>query len=265
MSGRRAAISARAAPILSQTSCDRADVPMLRRRGPSWASEPLPQGRGDRLGGVGAPRRAARADRDRRRRARSRPAEKTLSGCSQRPLRRQRGPNGQGGRGHHLRRPARPRFWRSSANRVAASRRSPKCCSGSRRRAKGSSCSATRRSRIGRSNIGDVNTISSIQMIFQNPFDTLNPSYSVGSQIMRTLERFRDRQEQAERRETMLTLLDLVKLPRAFARRAPRQFSGGQKQRIGVARAFAGRPASSSLTSRCRRWTSRCRRRSASS
>ena len=40
----------------------------------------------------------------------------------------------------------------------------------------------------------------------------------------------------------MLRLLDLVKLPRAFAQRSPRQLSGGQKQRIGVARAFAGRP-----------------------
>jgi peptide/nickel transport system ATP-binding protein len=88
----------------------------------------------------------------------------------------------------------------------------------------------------------DVRTISSIQMIFQNPFDTLNPSYSVGSQILRTLERFRIGASNAERRETMLNLLDMVKLPRAFAQRAPRQLSGGQKQRIGVARAFAGRP-----------------------
>jgi peptide/nickel transport system ATP-binding protein len=87
-----------------------------------------------------------------------------------------------------------------------------------------------------------VNTISSIQMIFQNPFDTLNPSYSVGSQIVRTLERFRVGMNSSERRETMLRLLDLVKLPRAFAHRSPRQLSGGQKQRIGVARAFAGRP-----------------------
>lgn len=38
----------------------------------------------------------------------------------------------------------------------------------------------------------------------------------------------------------MLELLDLVKLPRAFERRKPRQLSGGQKQRIGIARAFAG-------------------------
>ena len=87
-----------------------------------------------------------------------------------------------------------------------------------------------------------VETIASIQMIFQNPFDTLNPSYSVGSQILRTLQKFRVGKNDAERRETMLRLLDLVKLPRAFARRSPRQLSGGQKQRIGVARAFAGRP-----------------------
>ncbi len=88
----------------------------------------------------------------------------------------------------------------------------------------------------------DVHTIASVQMIFQNPFDTLNPSYSVGSQILRTLERFGIGASQKERRETMLSLLDMVKLPRAFAQRMPRQLSGGQKQRIGVARAFAGKP-----------------------
>jgi peptide/nickel transport system ATP-binding protein len=87
-----------------------------------------------------------------------------------------------------------------------------------------------------------VKTIASIQMIFQNPFDTLNPSYSVGSQILRTLERFRIGANTSERHDMMLRLLDLVKLPRAFAQRSPRQLSGGQKQRIGVARAFAGRP-----------------------
>ncbi len=86
----------------------------------------------------------------------------------------------------------------------------------------------------------DVDTISSIQMVFQNPFDTLNPSHSVGSQIIRTLEKFKVGKTQSERQGRMLELLDLVKLPRAFATRMPRQLSGGQKQRIGVARAFAG-------------------------
>ncbi len=85
-------------------------------------------------------------------------------------------------------------------------------------------------------------TVSAIQMVFQNPFDTLNPSQSVGAQIVRTLEKFKIGGDTAERRARMLELLDLVKLPRAFATRMPRQLSGGQKQRIGVARAFAGQP-----------------------
>jgi peptide/nickel transport system ATP-binding protein len=86
----------------------------------------------------------------------------------------------------------------------------------------------------------DVDTVSSIQMVFQNPFDTLNPSHSVGSQIIRTLEKFGIGKTVEDRRKRMFELLDLVKLPRAFADRMPRQLSGGQKQRIGVARAFAG-------------------------
>ena len=85
-----------------------------------------------------------------------------------------------------------------------------------------------------------TDTVASIQMVFQNPFDTLNPSHSVGSQIIRTLEKFKVGNSVEERRKRMFELLDLVKLPRAFADRMPRQLSGGQKQRIGVARAFAG-------------------------
>jgi peptide/nickel transport system ATP-binding protein len=86
----------------------------------------------------------------------------------------------------------------------------------------------------------DVQTVSSIQMVFQNPFDTLNPSHTVGAQIIRTLEMFKVGENNEQRRQRMLELLDLVKLPRAFESRKPRQLSGGQKQRIGVARAFAG-------------------------
>jgi peptide/nickel transport system ATP-binding protein len=86
----------------------------------------------------------------------------------------------------------------------------------------------------------DTKTISSVQMVFQNPFDTLNPSMTVGRQIIRALEIFKVGNNQAERRARMLELLDLVKLPREFADRMPRQLSGGQKQRVGIARAFSG-------------------------
>lgn len=88
----------------------------------------------------------------------------------------------------------------------------------------------------------DTKTVSSIQMVFQNPFDTLNPSMKIGDQIVRVLEIFKVGNSQDDRRERMLELLDLVKLPREFAERMPRQLSGGQKQRIGIARAFAGSP-----------------------
>ena len=86
----------------------------------------------------------------------------------------------------------------------------------------------------------DTKTIADVQMVFQNPFDTLNPSMTVGRQIMRALEIFKIGKNDGERRTRMLELLDLVKLPREFAGRMPRQLSGGQKQRVGIARAFAG-------------------------
>ena len=86
----------------------------------------------------------------------------------------------------------------------------------------------------------NTDMVSSVQMVFQNPFDTLNPSMNVGRQIIRALEIFKFGASDQDRSNRMLELLDLVKLPRAFADRMPRQLSGGQKQRVGIARAFAG-------------------------
>lgn len=86
----------------------------------------------------------------------------------------------------------------------------------------------------------DTQTVADVQMVFQNPFDTLNPSMTVGRQIIRALEVFGIGATDQDRRDEMLRLLDLVKLPREFADRMPRQLSGGQKQRVGIARAFAG-------------------------
>ncbi|MPZ11371.1 MAG: dipeptide ABC transporter ATP-binding protein [Kiloniellaceae bacterium] len=85
--------------------------------------------------------------------------------------------------------------------------------------------------------------VGSMQMIFQNPFDTLNPSHSVGSQLARVIRKFGVETDGDKIEQRVMELLDLVKLPRDFARRRPRQLSGGQKQRVGIARAFAGNPS----------------------
>ncbi len=85
--------------------------------------------------------------------------------------------------------------------------------------------------------------IAALQMIFQNPNETLNPSQSVGSQIARVIRKFGVETDRGKIRQRVHEMLDLVKLPRDFARRMPRQLSGGQKQRIGIARAFAGNPS----------------------
>jgi len=84
--------------------------------------------------------------------------------------------------------------------------------------------------------------IASMQMVFQNPFDTLNPSHTIGAQLGRVIKKFGVEKNPEKVRQRVLELLDLVKLPREFARRRPRQLSGGQKQRVGIARAFAGNP-----------------------
>jgi peptide/nickel transport system ATP-binding protein len=85
-------------------------------------------------------------------------------------------------------------------------------------------------------------TVSHLQMVFQNPFDTLNPSHSVGGQIARVIRKFGVEKDPEKVRERVMQLLDIVKLPRDFYQRRPRQLSGGQKQRVGIARAFAGNP-----------------------
>ena len=85
--------------------------------------------------------------------------------------------------------------------------------------------------------------IGSLQMVFQNPFDTLNPSHTIGAQIGRVIRKFGVETDKAKIQERVLKLLDIVKLPRDFYIRRPRQLSGGQKQRIGIARAFAGNPS----------------------
>jgi peptide/nickel transport system ATP-binding protein len=87
----------------------------------------------------------------------------------------------------------------------------------------------------------DQNLIKNLQMVFQNPDSTLNPSFNVGTQIGRTLRRFKVVPPNQVRNE-VVRLLNMMKLGERYFDRLPRQLSGGEKQRVGIARAIAGRP-----------------------
>jgi len=80
-----------------------------------------------------------------------------------------------------------------------------------------------------------------LQMVFQNPDSTMNPSYTVGQQISRPLLRFKTVPKDQVRNE-VVRLLQAVKLDEYYIDRLPRQLSGGEKQRVGIARALAGQP-----------------------
>jgi peptide/nickel transport system ATP-binding protein len=87
----------------------------------------------------------------------------------------------------------------------------------------------------------DTKLIQEMQMVFQNPDSTLNPSYSVGFQIARPIKRFQTVPKDQVKSE-VIRLLKAVRLPATYYERLPRQLSGGEKQRIGIARALASRP-----------------------
>ncbi len=80
-----------------------------------------------------------------------------------------------------------------------------------------------------------------LQMVFQNPDGTLNPSHSVGYIVERALRRLKGVAGKSARGEAR-RLMETVKLPADFVNRKPRQLSGGQKQRVAIARALAGDP-----------------------
>mgnify|MGYP002639863223 FL=1 len=82
---------------------------------------------------------------------------------------------------------------------------------------------------------------SDMQMIFQDPFESLNPRHTIGD-ILQEPYIIHHQGKPAERRQEVLKLLDRVGMPADSIHKYPHEFSGGQRQRIGIARAIALKP-----------------------
>jgi peptide/nickel transport system ATP-binding protein len=80
-----------------------------------------------------------------------------------------------------------------------------------------------------------------MQIIFQDPYSSLNPRMTVGGMITEILK-FHQISEGEKAEKRVMELLEIVGLSKLHARRYPHEFSGGQRQRIGVARALSVEP-----------------------
>ncbi|MEW6218219.1 MAG: oligopeptide/dipeptide ABC transporter ATP-binding protein [Thermodesulfobacteriota bacterium] len=94
---------------------------------------------------------------------------------------------------------------------------------------------------LGRMPAGELRRLRrQMQIIFQDPYGSLNPRMTVGEAIEEGVRQEGGRGP--ERRARVAELLEMVGLPRAAAGRYPHEFSGGQRQRVGIARALSVRP-----------------------
>jgi len=81
-----------------------------------------------------------------------------------------------------------------------------------------------------------------MQLIFQDPYSSLNPRISIGEAIMESLQVHQLYKDDKQRKQRVLELLERVKLQPSNFNRYPHEFSGGQRQRIVIARALALQP-----------------------
>jgi peptide/nickel transport system ATP-binding protein len=81
-----------------------------------------------------------------------------------------------------------------------------------------------------------------VQVVFQDPFSSLNPRMRVRDILAEPIRNFGLAKSSAELEAKVAALMDTVRLPRDALGRRPHEFSGGQRQRIGIARALAAEP-----------------------
>ena len=81
-----------------------------------------------------------------------------------------------------------------------------------------------------------------LQIVFQNPYSSLNPRMTIGDTLSEPLEIHKLYSGKSDIKNRVFELLDMVGLPRDAYTRYPHEFSGGQRQRVGIARALALNP-----------------------
>ena len=81
-----------------------------------------------------------------------------------------------------------------------------------------------------------------IQIMFQDPYASLDPRMTVGNIIAEPMDRMKTWKTQEERLKRIVELMEVCGINKAFINRYPHEFSGGQRQRIGIARALAVNP-----------------------
>ena len=81
-----------------------------------------------------------------------------------------------------------------------------------------------------------------MQMVFQDPYASLNPFFTVGEIVEEGMKIHKMYHSETERMERVYELLEMVGLNKDHANRFPHEFSGGQRQRVGIARALALNP-----------------------
>ena len=81
-----------------------------------------------------------------------------------------------------------------------------------------------------------------IQLIFQDPYSSLNPRMLIGEAIMEPMKVHKVGKNDRERKNKVLNLLKRVELDDSYFNRYPHELSGGQRQRVGIARTIAMEP-----------------------